>query len=118
MKYAIVFLFTVILSCGLTRAIEYPSGSGQSSFKGIGSPATPPSSQGTAFSNKNKGPVLRAGDLDDKGDDIPNTGGTDDTGNVNDNNTPVREGVLFIVLVAFAYTGVLAIKQSGKLKNV
>ena len=116
MKYIIVFLFTIILSCGLTMAVGYPGNSDQHSFL-EGTPTPLPSSEGTAFSRNNQGPILRAGDANDTGDNINNTGGEDYIGNVNDNNVPIRGGILIISLIAIAYTIALAVKKRRKMRN-
>ena len=115
MKYAIVFLFTVIVSCGLTRAVEYPSGSGQSSYlESTGSSATLPSSQGTAFSR----PILRAGNPNDIADDLNKTNGDDETENVNDNNAPIADGVLIAIAISIVYAIGLTIKRQRKLEKI
>ena len=119
MKYTIVFLFAVILSCGLVKAVEFQGSKSQSSyFGGSGSPAVP-SSQGTVFSGNSNGPILRAVDPGDIADDInQNPYGEDGTENVNDNNKcpecPVNDGILIIALASIIYALGLRIKGREK----
>ena len=114
MKQTIVLLLAVILSCGFAEAVEYPaSGSQATPFDGYRSPvAQPKNSTGNPFSSEDaKRPILRAGDPGDTGDDIPNTGGNDNTGNVNDNNVPVNSGLWFMILISLAYTAGLKFQK-------
>ena len=49
-------------------------------------------------------PIFRAVDPDDEGDVFnQNPGGIDDPGNVNDNNTPVSDGLLFLIGFSIIY---------------
>ena len=123
MKYTIVFLFAMILSCGLVRAVEFHGSKGQSPYLGGSGSPTVPSSQRTVFSGNNNGPILRAVDPGDDGDDFnQNPYGEDGTENVNDNNKcpecPVSNGILIIALASIIYTLGLGIKRRKKLKNI
>ena len=50
---------------------------------------------------KNSYPTLRAGDKNDTGDNLINTGGTD--GNGNQNDIPVGDGVVIIIVLTLGY---------------
>ena len=77
----------------------------------ISQPATAGSQ--TPFSSGNNRP-FRVVDPGDTGDNFGPTGGTDDTGNVNDNNTPIADGGFIIMLTLIAYCTVKKYRQIKK----
>jgi len=82
-----------------SRAAELPS------QQGAVYEAQAPSSKSPAFSssNGNTNHPLKVVDPNDTGDGIVSGGGTDDTANVNDNNTPVSDGIWILILVSVVY---------------
>ena len=103
-RHATLIMLFLCLLYPLSRAAELPCG--QVPVYEAQQPASKTTENNYipfSSSNGNINRPLKTVDPNDTGDDFNNPGGTNDTGNVNDNKVPVTDGIWVLILVSVMY---------------